>query len=108
MFITVYPEHEPQFLELLDELKDITDSYDLDPYILNEQQWRESNVFFRYGGLKRINMIVGGKERLAIRTPEEELIEDEQGLTIIFRTSSRSMNTSGRTIRFHQRRTSES
>lgn len=77
-FITVYPEHEPQFLELLDELKDITDSYDLGPYILNDQQWRESNVFFRYGGLKRINMVSGGTERLAIRTPEGELIEDER------------------------------
>lgn len=75
-FMTVYPEHEPQFLELLDELKDITDSYDLGPYILNDQQWRESNVFFRYGGLKRINMVADGVERLAIRTPEGELIED--------------------------------
>lgn len=75
-FITIYPKDTDQFIELLDKLKSITDCYEPGPYILNDQQWKGSNVFFRYGGLKRIVSVINGKEVSSIRTPEGELIED--------------------------------
>ena len=77
-FITVYPKDTEQFIHLLDQLKNITDAYELGPYILNDQQWKESNVFFRYGGLKKVVKLVDGKEVLAIKTPDGELIEDQR------------------------------
>ena len=77
-FITVYPENDDIFIRLLNDLKEITKPYKLGPYILNDQQWQESNVFFRYGGLKRIIAELGGEKVLAIRTPDGSLIPDER------------------------------
>ena len=77
-FITVYPENNNAFIELLNDLKEITSSFNLGPYILNDQQWQESNVFFRYGGLKRIVAEINGEEVLAIRKPDGTLIPDER------------------------------
>ncbi|MCI1240647.1 MAG: class III lanthionine synthetase LanKC [Bifidobacterium subtile] len=77
-FITVYPDCEKSFLELLDPLKAITDKYDQGPYILSDKQWRESNVFFRYGGLKDIEKIIGGRNVSAIMAPDGTYIEDER------------------------------
>ncbi|SDC38893.1 Lanthionine synthetase C-like protein [Terribacillus halophilus] len=77
-FITVYPENNNVFFKLLNDLKDITDSYKLGPYILNDQQWQQSNVFFRYGGLKRITADIDGEKVLAVRRPDGTLIPDER------------------------------
>jgi serine/threonine protein kinase len=77
-FITVYPDNNDVFFNLLNDLKELTQSYKIGPYILNDQQWQESNVFFRYGGLKRITTEVDGREVLAIRRPDGTLIPDER------------------------------
>ncbi|WP_346244184.1 hypothetical protein MKZ19_07465 [Shouchella clausii] len=61
-FITVYPENNDVFFRLLNDLKEVTKQYELGPYILNDQQWQGSNVFFRYGGLKRILTYIDGKK----------------------------------------------
>ncbi|MEL3958193.1 class III lanthionine synthetase LanKC [Caldifermentibacillus hisashii] len=77
-FITVYPENNDVFFKLLNDLKEITSSYKLGPYILNDQQWQESNIFFRYGGFKRILTDIDGEKVLAIRRPDGTLIPDER------------------------------
>lgn len=77
-FITVYPESNEVFYKLLEDLKEVTASYKLGPYILNDQQWQESNIFFRYGGLKRITSEVDGKKFLAIKKPDGTMIPDER------------------------------
>lgn len=77
-FITVYPKDTETFCLLLDKLKNITDQYPSGPYILNDKQWRESNVFFRYGGLKRIITKINGKDALAIQLPNGEYVEDKR------------------------------
>ncbi|WP_144557840.1 class III lanthionine synthetase LanKC [Shouchella miscanthi] len=53
-FITVYPLNEEQFVELLDVFADATKDYEKGPYILNDKRWKDSNVFYRYGGFKTI------------------------------------------------------
>ncbi|HJF18551.1 MAG TPA: class III lanthionine synthetase LanKC [Aeriscardovia aeriphila] len=75
-FITIYPSSTQQFIWLLDKLKAITDKYSLGPYILNDKAWKESNVYFRYGGLKKMTALIDGQEKAVIYTPAGEAIED--------------------------------
>lgn len=75
-FITIYPKDIDQFTELLNDLYDITKIYQPGPYILNDQQWKNSNVFFRYGGIKEIKSVINGKETLVIKNNKGEYIED--------------------------------
>lgn len=77
-FITIYPQSEEHFLNLLDELKTITDIYDLGPYILNDKQWKNSNVFFRYGGLKSIEKKINGLKALMIKDANGNLVPDKR------------------------------
>lgn len=75
-FITIYPSSTEQFIWLLDKLKQITDKYSLGPYILNDKAWKQSNVYFRYGGLKRMYSEKDGQEKSVIYTPDGKAIED--------------------------------
>ncbi|RQW22648.1 hypothetical protein EH196_02215 [Bacillus sp. C1-1] len=53
-FITIYPLNDEQFIQLLDVFADVTKKYEKGPYILNDKRWKDSNVFYRYGGFKTI------------------------------------------------------
>lgn len=77
-FITVYPSSEEKFCELLDELKKITDNYSAGPYILNDMCWKESNIYFRYGGLKRIERTINGEKKLVILDTKGNYVEDKR------------------------------
>ncbi|MCT6889321.1 MAG: class III lanthionine synthetase LanKC [Lactobacillus sp.] len=77
-FITVYPSSEKNFCELLDELKEITDNYSAGPYILNDMCWKESNIYFRYGGLKRIERKIDGEKKLVILDNNGNYVEDKR------------------------------
>lgn len=77
-FITVYPKNEKTFCFLLKKLKEITSFYKLGPYILNDKQWQESNIYFRYGGLKSIERTIDGSTKLVIRKPDGEYVEDKR------------------------------
>lgn len=77
-FLTIYPYEEWLFLELLDELKEITDLYDEGPYILNDKQWKMSNVFFRYGGMKNIYTLSNGERKLSIKDTEGNFVADQR------------------------------
>jgi serine/threonine protein kinase len=77
-FITVYPSSEKKFCELLDELKEITDNYSAGPYILNDMCWKESNIYFRYGGLKRIERKIDGEKKLVILDNNGNYVEDKR------------------------------
>lgn len=52
-FITIYP-NESMFLELLDLLYDDLKHMNNGPYILTDRQWKDSNIYYRYGAF--INM----------------------------------------------------
>ena len=78
-FITIYPKSEQEFLGLLDKLKKITDGYQDGPYILNDKQWKKSNVFFRYGAFKKMTYTdANGKIVNCIMDPDGNLIEDKR------------------------------
>lgn len=77
-FITIYPSEREIFLQLLDDLMNITKKFDSGPYILNDCQWKKSNVFFRYGGFQRINTTIQGKKVLAIYNDKGKLVEDQR------------------------------
>ncbi|MBT8876959.1 hypothetical protein BTH84_09625, partial [Lactobacillus delbrueckii subsp. bulgaricus] len=63
-FITVYPRGEEEFACLLAELQKLTETFALGPYILSDQNWQESNVYFRYGGFKLLYLVNAAGERI--------------------------------------------
>ncbi len=78
-FITIYPQSKEIFLLLLDQLKKITDVYEEGPYILNDKSWKQSHVFFRYGGFKKMMIHKkSGEDVTAIMDPDGNLIEDKR------------------------------
>ena len=52
-FITIYPQGE-EFLELIDILEKDLEGFRKGPYILTDKQWKDSNIYFRYGAFKKI------------------------------------------------------
>ena len=77
-FITVYPHDTKIFLKLLDDLNDLTKLYTNGPYILNDKQWKDGNVFFRYGGFKEMILEKDGKKIDAIKDQNGNLIPDQR------------------------------
>lgn len=77
-FITVYPQNDLEFCNLLDPLKKIVDKYLEGPFILNDQQWKESNVFYRYGGFREMTTIKSGIPVFAIQDMNGNYIEDKR------------------------------
>lgn len=75
-FITIYPQNKDIFLELLPELEVLTSSLKKGPYILNDKQWYNSNVFFRYGAFKKMTTIVNGRRVFAIKSPDGKYLPD--------------------------------
>lgn len=51
-FIVIYPQNYEEFLLLLDILYDVVKDFKDGPYILSDRQWKNSNIFYRYGGFK--------------------------------------------------------
>lgn len=77
-FITIYPHNEKIFIKLLNELQDLTKHYTNGPYILNDKQWKNSNIFFRYGGFKEMLLKKDGQYIDAIKDPKGNLVPDKR------------------------------
>ncbi|ABJ57719.1 serine/threonine protein kinase [Lactobacillus delbrueckii subsp. bulgaricus ATCC BAA-365] len=78
-FITVYPRGEEEFACLLAELQKLTETFALGPYILSDQNWQESNVYFRYGGFKPLYLVNAAGERVpAIYDPAGNKVADQR------------------------------
>lgn len=77
-FITIYPRNDNEFSSLLDPLKEITDNFKEGPYILNDRPWKQSNVYYRYGGFKAMTAIQNGMQIFVIQTPDGKYIEDKR------------------------------
>lgn len=52
-FITIYPQGE-EFLDLLETLEKKLLGFRKGPYILTDKQWKNTNIFFRYGAFKKM------------------------------------------------------
>ena len=74
-FITIYPVNNEVFVELLETISFITKDFNKGPYILNDKRWKNSNVFYRYGGFKSIFNEHGEH---CIRDEEGNLIKDQR------------------------------
>ncbi|MGM0867379.1 MAG: class III lanthionine synthetase LanKC [Bacillota bacterium] len=71
-FMTIYPNNNEVFVELLDLISFITRDFKKGPYILSDKRWKNSNVFYRYGGFKII-----------LNENGEHCIRDENGNLVI-------------------------
>jgi serine/threonine protein kinase len=74
-FITIYPINNKHFVELLDIISDATKDFKKGPYILNDKRWKDSNVFYRYGGF---GAILNENGEHCIRDLEGNLIKDQR------------------------------
>jgi hypothetical protein len=76
-FITVYPDNDKQFVELLESL-DLETSGLKGPYILSDMRYRDSQVlYYRYGGFTGYNrMLVSGQQESCLKAPDGSLHPD--------------------------------
>ncbi|MFT0802791.1 class III lanthionine synthetase LanKC [Bacillus swezeyi] len=74
-FITIYPANNEVFVKLLDIIYSITKYFKKGPYILSDKRFKNSNVFYRYGGFKPIFNEHGEH---CIRDEKGNLIKDER------------------------------
>jgi len=65
-FITIYPSDNRRFLELIEQVHDITREFH-GPYVLSDNRYKDSQVvFYRYGGMKRRETLDVAGERTAM------------------------------------------
>lgn len=75
-FITVYPNDTNQFLKILSEIENLISELPKGPYILNDKRWKDTNLFFRYGGFTSMYVNKDGINVPAIENLDGELIPD--------------------------------
>lgn len=78
-FFTVYPQSDEQFIMLLDKLEKASGTLKKGPYILSDKRWKDSNVYFRYGGFAEMYTQQGATRVLAIKNASGEFVEDKRG-----------------------------
>ena len=78
-FITVYPENDAIFRELLQEIDNVTRD-ESGPYVLSDRQYRDSSVvYYRYGGFKDLTGNKSGDDRKALILDRDfSFIEDHR------------------------------
>ncbi|MEK3906711.1 class III lanthionine synthetase LanKC [Oceanobacillus sp. FSL W7-1309] len=74
-FITIYPPSNEAFLNLLSLLYNTLQTYEKGPYIFSDKRWRNSNIYYRYGGFIAIFNEDG---EMCIKDEKENLIVDER------------------------------
>ncbi len=78
-FITIYPQDDEIFCQLLEPLRKITSNYGEGPYILNDQSWKQSNVYYRYGAFLMMKSLDdNGVPKYVIKTPNGNFVEDKR------------------------------
>ncbi|MFJ5764370.1 class III lanthionine synthetase LanKC [Lysinibacillus sp. NPDC093210] len=74
-FITIYPMNNEIFIELLEIISITLQDFKKGPYILSDKRWKNSNVFYRYGGFKSI---INENGEYCIKDDEGNLIQDQR------------------------------
>lgn len=77
-FITIYPKDVDEFVVVVENLMPILESFEKGPYILSDKRWKDSNIYFRYGGFKLMTTFENGQTVYAIKTPDGKLIPDKR------------------------------
>lgn len=73
-FITIYPNEEDLYMLLL-KLEEGLKDYKKGAYILSDRRWKDSNIYYRYGGYSAKYLPDG---RLGIQDNEGNLVEDKR------------------------------
>ncbi len=73
-FMAIYPD-DNIFPILLDELHECLKGVEKGPYILSDREWKDGNVYYRYGGFKRM---VTESGELAIKDNTGKLVPDNR------------------------------
>lgn len=63
-FITIYPDDDAQFAELLEALEEALAGQD-GPYVLSDLRYRDAPVYVRHGGIMALNMPDGNDRPIA-------------------------------------------
>lgn len=74
-FITIYPVNNEVFVKLLEMISLATQEFKKGAYILSDKRWKNSNIFYRYGGFKSIFNEYGEH---CIKDGKGNLIKDER------------------------------
>ncbi|WP_244996305.1 class III lanthionine synthetase LanKC [Paenibacillus woosongensis] len=74
-FITIYPPTDEEFYQLLHILYDKVKDQENGPYILSDKCWKNSNIYYRYGGFVKIS---NEKGEFCIKDPTGQLIPDNR------------------------------
>ncbi|WP_341518397.1 class III lanthionine synthetase LanKC [Bacillus paramobilis] len=74
-FITIYPPSDEVFLELLNVLYEKIKNKENGPYILSDKCWKNSNIYYRYGGFRSI---YNEKGEPCIKDESGHLIPDDR------------------------------
>lgn len=74
-FITIYPSTEYVFLTLVRKLAKVLEGMEKGPYILNDDRWLDSNVYFRYGAFLEMKNANGEP---SILDENNQLIPDQR------------------------------
>ena len=73
-FITIYPGQD-EFIPLLDKLHDALSELPKGPYILTDRQWKDGNVYYRYGAFRKL---INEDGVACLYNLDGELIPDER------------------------------
>lgn len=71
-FMTIYPNLD-EFIPLMKKLKSELKDLPKGPYILTDKSWKDSNVYYRYGGFREIK---NENDEYCILNPEGQLVPD--------------------------------
>lgn len=74
-FIVLYPSNNDQFIDLLFLLEKALKNFKKAAYILSDMRWKNSNIYYRYGGFASIYDEQGN---LCIKDEQGNLIKDER------------------------------
>ncbi|MGX7111806.1 class III lanthionine synthetase LanKC [Gemella cuniculi] len=72
-FITIYPNDIKEFKKIIDKLEKLLVDLEKGAYILSDRRWKNSNIYYRYGGFKEKRLENGA---LAIVNEQGKLVED--------------------------------
>lgn len=75
-FITIYPDSDEQFAELLEELEAALAGQE-GPYILNDLRFRDAPVYVRYGGILLLEMPQGIRRIPAVVSPATMMLRPD-------------------------------
>lgn len=73
-FITIYPRQD-ELLDVLTKLEKILSFSEKGPYILSDRRWKDTNIYYRYGGFVNITLEDGTP---AIEDNEGKLVADKR------------------------------